>query len=146
MYKMSRFSVQYFLRKFIEIVAQKRPKSKIAACTWHLRYLYRKLPMYDNTFIVKRKSRIKKNKEKKTKKKKTRGTRWPCIAHLSTDKWPLDEPFFFTSGLLFEPVNLILPMTFLVTWPFGSGKGVQNRLSRWQPWWPSWTFSRNYFS
>ena len=53
---------------------------------------------------------------------------------------------FFTSGLYFKQVNLIVPMKFRVSRPFCSREVVENRFSRWQPWWPSWIFYRNYFS
>ena len=40
----------------------------------------------------------------------------------------------------------MLPTKFGVNWPFGSGEGQKNRLSRWQPWLPSWIFDQNDFS
>ena len=40
----------------------------------------------------------------------------------------------------------MLPTKFRVSWPFGSGEEGKNRLSRLQPWWPSWISNRNNFS
>ena len=40
----------------------------------------------------------------------------------------------------------MLPTKFCFNWLLGSGKEVQNRLSRWPPWWPSWISDRKNFS
>ena len=42
-------------------------------------------------------------------------------------------------------VVLRLPTKFQVNWIFDSGDEVQNRFSRWQPWWPSWILDKNDF-
>ena len=39
-------------------------------------------------------------------------------------------------------VTPIFPTKFRVNWPFSSAEVVQNRLSRWRAWWPSWISDR----
>ena len=40
----------------------------------------------------------------------------------------------------------MLPTKFQFNWPFRSGDETKNRLSRWQPWWPSLIYDRKNFS
>ena len=56
----------------------------------------------------------------------------------------------FPIGMILATFDLqvtpMLPTMFGVNWPFGSGKEVKNRFSRWLPWRPSWISNRHDFS
>ena len=54
--------------------------------------------------------------------------------------------FLISSNLVtfYLQVTPIFPAKFWVNWPFCSGE-VQNRFSRWPPWWLSWISDRNDF-
>ena len=55
----------------------------------------------------------------------------------------------FTIRLILVTFDLqvsILPMKFLVSWPFGSGQKVQKRFSTWLLWRPPWISDQNDFS
>ena len=64
--------------------------------------------------------------------------------------WPHGGHLGFPIGTILAIFDLqvtpMLPTKFRVNSPFGSGKEVKNRFSRWQPWQPPWISNRNGFS